>query len=402
MKPTTVVVFGGYDRSLLNFRGALLKAMVETGHNVIGVAPADTPGVPAELAALGVRFVPIAIERTGWNPVADMASFARLIKFFRQERPEIVLSYTIKPVIYGSLAAWCTRVPRIYALITGLGAAFNLEGIKGWALRVMAISLYRLSCGRCERVLVQNREIAERFIRERIVPEEKIVVVGGSGVDTQYFDVAPIPPAGPVFLLLARMLRDKGVEEYVQAARLTKREVPHAKFLLVGDTDTNPAAIPSRQLQVWHREGVIEYLPAVSDVRPLLSSCTVYVLPSYHEGMPRSVLEAMATGRPVITTDTIGCRDTIINPGPIDELGIRKGDNGLLIPVRCVMPLAKAMVRLAHDPELGAAMGRVGRKIAEERFDVTLINQQMLRAMGVIESRRDNSRLSDEGPEITV
>lgn len=383
MKPTTVVVLGGYDQSLLNFRGPLLKAMVQAGYNVIGAAPSETPGVPAALAALGVRYVPMAIARTGLNPIADMTSFAQLIRFFRQERPDLVLSYTIKPVIYGTLAAWLAGVPRIYALITGLGAAFNSRGGKGRALRIIAVSLYRLSCARCERVLVQNREIAEMFIRERIVQEEKMVVVAGSGVDTQHFDVAPIPPGGPVFLLLARMLIDKGIEEYVQAAKLVRCEVPQARFLLVGDTDTNPAAIPLSQLQAWHREGFIEHIPAVRDVRPLLSGCTVYVLPSYHEGMPRSVLEAMAMGRPVITTDVIGCRETVRNPLATDSEGIRTGENGLLVPVRSVQPLARAMIRLALDRGQAEQMGAIGREIAVQQFDVRRINDVMLRVMNL-------------------
>ena len=385
-RPTNVLVVAGLDISLVNFRGALLRSMVKVGLAVVGAAPLETPGVQQQLAAMDVRFAPVALSRAGLNPLADVITLLRLKALFQKERADVVLSYTIKPVIYGSLAASWSRVPRIYALITGLGAAFHTAGIKGRLLRFMAVTMYRLALRRCTKVLVQNREIAELFIREDIVSAGKVVVVPGSGVDTQHFKAMPSPAGPPVFLLLARMLRDKGVEEYVAAARLAKKEMPDARFLMVGDTDPNPAAIGTEQLAQWNRDRLIEYRPAIADVRPLLAQSTVYVLPSYHEGMPRSVLEAMSTGRPVITTDTIGCRETVIGAGPVDTEGIRAGQNGLLVPVRNVPALAAAMLLLAKDSGLRAQMGRKGREIAEQQFDVRRINDVMLRAMDLLPS----------------
>ncbi len=379
-----VMVVAGLDLSLLNFRGSLLRAMGQAGHTVVGVAPAETPGVPQALAEMGVRFVPLALARAGLNPLADGLSLLRLKGLVQEGRPDVVLSYTIKPVIFGSLAASWARVPRIYALITGLGAAFHTTGLKGWLLRLMAVTMYRVALARCTKVLVQNGEIADLFVREKIVAAEKVVVVSGSGVDTNHFPAVPMPSGAPVFLLLARMLHDKGIAEYVAAARLVRVELPEARFLMVGDIDPNPAAISAQQLNQWKEEGVVEHLSGVSDVRPLLSDCTVYVLPSYHEGMPRSVLEAMATGRPIITTDTIGCKETICNSGAVDRDGIRTGENGLLVPVRSVAPLAAAMLRLAKDSGLRVQMGRRGREIAEQQFDVRLINGLMLYAMDLV------------------
>lgn len=383
MNSNSVLVLGGYDQSLINFRGPLLRAMVQAGHDVIAAAPTKTPGVPPRLAAMGVRFVPVALSRAGLNPVTDALTLVRLNMLFNREHPDVVLSYTIKPVIYGSLAASWTRVPRIYALITGLGAAFHTAGIKGRLLRCFAVGMYRVALARCNKVFVQNREIAELFIRESIVAAGKIVVVPGSGVDTRHFTPGSLPSGPPVFLLLARMLRDKGVEEYVAAARLVKKEMPQARFLLVGDTDPNPAAIPESQLKQWNEEGVIEYRSAISDVRPLLSACSAYVLPSYHEGMPRSVLEAMATGRPVITTDTIGCRDTVFDAGTPDAAGVKWGRNGALVPVREVRSLAAAMIRLGEDPTLAEKMGQQGRLLVERFFDVNQVNALMLSEMEI-------------------
>ena len=378
-----VLVLGGLDRSLINFRGPLIRAMVTAGHEVFAAAPPENAEVPQHLAKLGVQFVPVALARAGLNPLADGRGLFQLRSLLQKERPDVVLSYTIKPVIYGSLAASWAGVPRIYALITGLGAAFHTPGIKGRLLRFLAVFMYRLAFARCNKVFVQNSEIAELFIRKNIVPAGKIVVVPGSGVDTQHFTPVSLPPGPLVFLLLARMLRDKGVEEYVAAARLVKKEMPQARFLLVGDTDPNPAAIAERQLKQWNEEGVIEYRSAISDVRPLLSACSAYVLPSYHEGMPRSVLEAMAMGRPVITTDTIGCRDMVFDAGAPDAAGVKWGCNGALVPVREVRSLAAAMIRLGGDPTLAEKMGQQGRLLVERFFDVNQVNALMLSEMKI-------------------
>jgi glycosyltransferase involved in cell wall biosynthesis len=385
MSAQGVLVLGGTDGSLLNFRGSLLRALVQAGANVIAAAPGDTPGVAQRLASMGVRFEPIALARAGLNPIADGLSFVRLIRLFRRTRPDVVLSYTIKPVIYGSLAAKWVGVRSVYALITGLGAAFHTGGFRGRVLRLVAVTLYRIALKRCTKVFVQNKDIAELFIREGIVSAGKLVVVPGSGVNTQHFDFVQTPLGPPVFLLLARMLHDKGINEFVAAARLVKERLPEARFLLVGDTDPNPAAISREQLRQWSEEGVIEFQSAVSDVRPLLRSCTVYALPSYHEGLPRSVLEAMAVGRPIITTDTIGCRETIFEAASDIEIGpeIKRGLNGFLVPVRSVTPLAAVMLFLANDPALVAVMGRQSRSIAVKEFDVHRVNKLMLKTMNL-------------------
>jgi len=380
-----IAIIAGLDVSLVNFRGHLLHTLVHAGHDVIALAPPETVGMPERLSQLGVRYIPVHLSRTGLNLLNDVSYRRELHRIFNKECPDMVLAYTIKPVIHGMHAAVQAGVPWRYALITGLGAAFYTSGLKGWVLRIAGAWFYRRSLRHCTRVIVQNQGIADFFLREGIFNDRsRLLVVSGSGVDTLHFASVRPPKGPPVFLLLARMLRDKGVEEFVSAAKLVKKQLPQARFLLVGDTDPNPAAISQEQLNRWNQEGVVEYLPAVSDVRPLLTGCSVYVLPSYHEGMPRSVLEAMATGRPVITTDAIGCRETVINVGPPDSEGIRVGDNGLLVPVRGVASLAAAMLRLAGDAGLREKMGRRGREIAEQQFDVRLINDVMLRAMDLL------------------
>lgn len=384
-KAKKILVLGSLDHSLLNFRGPLLRALVAAGHEVLAAAPPDSHDVPGRLAEFGVRFVPLPLVRTGVNPLTDWKTERQILAMLRRERPDVFLGYTIKPVVYGAIAARKAGVPQIYALVTGLGTPFHKGGCMGWLLRQAATLLYRRGLAGCTRVIVQNGDIADYFVKHRVVQDRSTLsVVAGSGVDLAHFPPVPEPDGVPVFLLLARMLRDKGVGEYVAAARLVKTQIPEARFLLVGNTDPNPTAISVEQLKQWNREGVIEYRSAVSDVRPLLADCAVYVLPSYHEGMPRSVLEAMATGRPVITTDTIGCRETIINAGVADSDGIRIGENGMLVPVRSIESLATVMLRLASDFPLRVQMGRRGRKIVEQQFDVRRINDQMLQAMDLL------------------
>lgn len=380
-----IMLLAGFDKSLLNFRGSLIHAMIAAGHQLIACAPAETTGVGDELQKIGVRFEPVRLSRAGLNLLADLRYRRMLRRIVLRVRPDVVLAYTIKPVVHGIPVARRAGVTRCYALITGLGASFNTTGIKGRLLRLIAASLYRRALRDCEVIMVQNRDIADSFAAQGITASAaNVIVVAGSGIDTAKFTAQDFQAGPPVFLLLARMLRDKGVLEFVAAARVVRGKLPEAKFLLVGDTDPNPAAISIEQLRVWSHEGVVEYRPAVDDVRPLLGQCTVYVLPSYHEGMPRSVLEAMAVARPVITTDTIGCRETIINAGPADAELIRTGDNGLLVPVRDSMALATAMLRLATDRATAQAMGNRGRIIAEQQFDVRRINDVMLLAMDLL------------------
>lgn len=383
--PARVLIVAGLDRSLLIFRGPLLRAMVAAGHEVIAAAPMEDPEVARQLAEWGIRFFPLPLERAGLNPLRDWQTRRSLEALFRREQPSVVLLYTIKPVIHGLAAAKKSGVPNAYALITGLGAAFHTPGLKGRLLAFLASLLYRRAFRHCRRVIVQNPDIAAFFLKSGIVRSQaQLAIVLGSGVDTKVFAARAIPAGAPVFLLLGRMLRDKGIMEYVAAARRVRETLPSARFLLVGDTDSNPASLSVHWLAALNREGVVEYRPGVKDVRPLLAECTCYVLPSYHEGLPRTILEAMSTGRPIITTDVLGCRETILDAGPADSERVRAGRNGLLVPHRQEVPLAIAMLRMARDPLLAAEMARESRAIAEKRFDVGRINGQMFALMDLL------------------
>ncbi len=366
-----VVVFGGYADSLINFRGPMLRAMAAKGHHVTAIAPAASPKVVAALAGMGVAYRDVPLSRTGLNPLADLWTLLQLYRLFRELRPDALLSYTIKPVIYGSLAARFAGVPAIYSMITGLGYAFG-AGRRSWVTQ-LAKNLYRAAIRRNRKVFFQNPDDRDFFAGEGILArDDQPILINGSGVDLQRFVHVPFGGGASPFLLIGRLIRDKGIVEYVEAARLVKSRHPSVEFRLLGPLDSNPSAISAEEVRAWENEGVIAYLGETSDVRPALHECAVYVLPSYAEGTPRTVLEAMATGRAVITTDAPGCRETVID-----------GMNGFLVPPRDAAALAEAMERMIASPGLVQQMGAAGRRMAEEKYDVVKVNAVILAAMGL-------------------
>lgn len=371
----TFLLIASFPDSLVKFRGPLLRVLVAKGLDVHVAAPdlADVPDIRTELEALGITLHEIGLKRTGTNPVADLATVAELWRLMRRIRADYVLGYTIKPVIYGSMAAWLAGVPNRFALVTGLGYAFtgDASGKRG-LLRKLIQRLYRFGLSKSRKVFFQNPDDEALFRQLRLLPADiPSCVVNGSGVDVADYALAPLPEK-PSFLLIARLLGDKGVREYAQAARKVKAQYPDAVFQLVGWIDDNPDAISQQELDEWVSSGTVEFLGKLADVRPAIADCNVYVLPSYREGTPRTVLEAMAMGRPVITTDAPGCRETVTD-----------GDNGFLVPVKAVDELAAAMVRFIESPELLGRMGQRSRQVAEQKYDVHRVNEFMLGEMGV-------------------
>jgi glycosyltransferase involved in cell wall biosynthesis len=367
------MVVGGHADSLIHFRGPLLRRLVAEGHDVTACAPDAGADVRRELAALGIAYRHVPIQRAGMNPMRDVGTVRALTALYREVQPDLVLTYTIKPVIYGSLAARLSRVPRICSLITGLGYSFGTATLRQRALNPVVQSLFRFALAHNEVVFFQNPDDLRQFVDAGLASDRQAVLVNGSGVDLEHFRVAPLPEGTPTFLLTTRLLWEKGVGEYVEAARNLKAKYPTARFRLLGPLDPNPAAVSRAQLDAWSAEGVIEYLGSTNDVRPAIADTSVFVLPSaYREGTPRSILEAMAMGRAIITTDAPGCRETV-----------RGDENGFLVPVSDSIALAGAMERFLRDPGLVAPMGMRSRAIAEEKYDVHLVNRVMMRAMGL-------------------
>lgn len=376
-----IILLGSYADSLLHFRGALIRRLIKEGHEVLGVTPPPkTTEVITKLESWGARFRSIPLDRTGIHPGKDLQTLLRLHQLFLREEPDVFLGYTIKPVVYGLLAAWLADIPARYAMITGLGTAFmEAENIRQFLLQSLASLLYSLSLRTSQKVIFQNPDDAYLFCARRLVggPEE-VALVNGSGVDLDHFRPASLPEHTS-FLMIARLLIDKGVHEYVDAARQIRRHHPNVAFRLVGYIDESPRSIDADDLQSWIDEGVIEYLGRLKDVRPAIANCSVFVLPSYREGTPRTVLEAMAMARGIITTDVPGCRQTV----DIDR-------NGFLVPTKDAQALARAMTHFIGEDHLIESTGRESRIIVGERFDVHKVNETLL---DVLDLRRPNRQI---------
>jgi glycosyltransferase involved in cell wall biosynthesis len=362
--------------SLSNFRGPLVREIISKGWKVYAIAPDFDEETRAAVRLLGAEPIDCSLSRTGLNPAADFRDMLRLTLLLRQLKADATLGYFVKPVIYGTLAAWLAGIPRRFALVAGLGYVFTSqedaqEDARRQSLRYFVSRLYRFALARANVVFFQNENDLEEFVGMGLVDPSRARNTYGTGVDLDEWSPAPPVTAPITFALAARLLRDKGILEYVEAARRIKAKHPAVRFLLLGGLDSNPTAIDQNDVCAWIREGIIEW-PGHVPVKPWLAQASVYVLPSYREGVPRSTQEAMAMARPIITTDAVGCRETVID-----------GDNGFLVPVRDVDALEDAMQRFIDEPGLIESMGLASRRLAEQRFNVRRVNALMLEAMGI-------------------
>lgn len=363
----TAVISINTSWNIVNFRSGLIGALQDAGYRVVAIAPADAHS--ARLAALGVEFHPIAIDSKGLSVRRDLRLIGRYWRLLRSVRPDVFLGYTAKPNIYGSIAARLLGVAVINN-VSGLGTAFIRAS---WLTRLVS-GLYRFALAGSKTVFFQNAEDRDLFVANRLVSAGQAQVLPGSGIDTGRF--APSEPradgGGPTFLLVARLLWDKGVGEFVAAARHLRGELPGARFQLLGFLDVdNSTAVSRADVDGWVAEGLVEYLGVTDDVRPFVAAADCVVLPSYREGLPRSLIEAGALGRPAITTDVPGCRAIV-----------RDGVNGLLCAVRDPIALAGAMRAFAAlGPGERLAMGRRARAIVEAEYDERIVIERYLAAI---------------------
>ena len=365
------ILVASHPDSLLNFRGPLIRALLSKDLEVHVAAPdldADSL-IRRSLESYGVNVHKIHMKRTGMNPISDLRTIFQLWILMKKIKPNYFLGYTHKPVIYGNLAAWMAGVNKQFALITGLGYTFQSQIL--WLNHLLQF-LYRISMRRVEKVFFQNPDDETLFQNLGIIKtsDQKSVVVNGSGVDLKKFNIASFPRKIQ-FLLIARLLGDKGVREYFKAAKAVRKNHPDIKFGLVGWIDNHPDAISKKELDESIDAGDIFFYGRMDDVKPAISESSVYVLPSYREGTPRTVLEAMAMGRPIITTDAPGCKETV-----------KDGINGYIVKVKSSQALVEAMLCFIEQPELIESMGNSSRKIAEEKYDVDKVNKHMMIEMG--------------------
>lgn len=369
-----IIIFSNTAESLLNFRGPLLTTLARAGHQVTAMAADSRADLIARIEALGARYQAVGVDRISVNPLQDIRLLATLTRLLRRLQPDLILNCTTKAVIYGSLGAHMAGVPRICSMISGLGYVFTGTGVKYQLLRRIVIGLYRqsLKANRC--IFFQNPDDQQLFTHLGLVRDtSRCFLINGSGVDLSHYQATPPGPNMPTFLLVARLLKQKGIFEYVAAAEQVKARYPDCRFQLLGPYDSRSDGVRVTDIRHWVARGTLEYLGEAQDVRPHIAAASVFVLPSYREGTPRAVLEAMAMSRAVITTDTPGCRETVIS-----------GKNGFLVPVGNAEVLAKAMEKFVVQPDLATRMGASSRQFAEEKFDVNRVNATILQGMGLV------------------
>ena len=363
-----IALIGGFGDLVVKLRGPLIRALRSAGHDVVVSVPAPSdearPGVESGLRELGARLVESPLDRTGTNFISELNARNFYAEFMRRERPDAVLAYNPKPIFYAVPAARRAGVPRVAAMVTGLGYAFTSRDIRAKALALVAMRLYRRALPAADCVMFQNTDDRDLFGRLGLLGAVRDVrVIPGSGVDLERFQSVPVleAPARIDFLFAGRLLRDKGVVEFAEAARALRAlrtDSERFRFQLAGFHDANPSAVPASEVDSWARSGAVECLGRLEDVRPALAACSVFVIPSHREGLPMAALEAMATGRAVVAGDVAGCREVVAD-----------GENGILVPPGSAPALAVAMEQFLEDPALVVRMGRASRERAERFFD---------------------------------
>ena len=364
-----IIIVTALSDSLINFRGDLIQSMKDKFYKVITISPGPSKEYAKVFQEKKILNIPINFKKNRINVFQDLFSLIKLFKIFKQESPEIILSYTIKPVIWGGLVAKFCKI-NFYALITGLGYSFHGKSLKRKLLKKLVVFLYKIALKNSKAVIFQNNDNLNLFVKEGIVPRSKTHLVNGSGVNIKKFYLANIPKGIINFLCIARLKGDKGIRQYAAAAKIVKKKFPNIVFNLVGPVETSPDAISLDEVNSW--SNYISYKGEVEDVRPLIKDAHIYVLPSYHEGLPRSTLEAMSMGRPIITTNASGCKETV-----------KEGVNGFLVPVASIDILAKKMIWFIEHSNQIEPMGIASRRMVEEKFDVCKVNAIMLDMMNL-------------------
>lgn len=368
-----IAVLSSHTASLFWFRMDMMQEFKNNGHTVIALGSEPESNWKDEFKKYDIEYKQLYVDRNGFNPFKDLNTLKELFKFLKKEKPDKIFSYQAKTVIYGSIAAKLNGITEVYPLIAGLGSVFRGNGIKNKIVGAILKREYKIACSCSKKVFFQNSDDLGEFIRLGLIDANKAVIINGSGVNLDKFKQTPLP-AEPAFLFIGRLIKDKGIIEYLEACRIIKKENPQVRCMLVGPFDSNPSAIKPEELKSYVDDEVVEYFGVQSDVREFIAQCSTYVLPSYHEGTPKTVLEAMAMGRPIITTNAPGCRETVEN-----------NINGYLVEVKDIKGIVEKMRCFISDPEKSFKMGQASLEIVKEKYDVKKVNQTIVDTMGLIQ-----------------
>lgn len=374
-----IIIIGTIASSLYTFRKDLILSLINKGYTVHAFTSDSKEGELAKIAQLGAIPTYYKLSRGGLNPYEDLSNTISLYQKIKKIQPDIVLSYFIKPVIYGTLAAKLAKVPKKIAMIEGLGFAFT-EQPEGYSKKAkivqrVQVGLFKLALPLADKIIFLNYDDVSDLLCKHSIPVRHYEVLGGIGLKLADYPYQPVNPKnGKInFLFIGRLLKEKGIFDFIEAAKIVKQRYPNTKFTVLGRTDAdNPGALHADQVQELVATGVIDYPGQVANVVDWIADSHVFVLPSYREGVPRSTQEAMAVGRAVITTDVPGCRETVID-----------GKNGFIVPKWNPQALAEKMIYLIENPEQIQAMGEESYKIAQEKFDAEKVNQRLVNILGL-------------------
>lgn len=345
------------------FREDMLREFAGRADDVVVLGNEDDPKWTSYFKELGVRYRVYPVSRNGLNPIADIDTYRALKRILAEERPDKVLTNFVKANVYGCIAAHRLGIEDIFVMMGGLGSVFHGSDFKSRIARLVVKAEYAASLKYAKRIFFQNDEDSQLLVKLGLVKPEQVVRIHGSGVNLEHFSQQPLPEK-PSFVFIGRLVRGKGVMEYLEAARMVKRQYPEVAFNLVGPYDTNPSALKPEDIKPYIEDGTVVYHGEQKDVRPYLAAASCFVLPSYYgEGTPKSGLEALATGRPVVVANAVGCREIV-----------EDGINGILVEPQSTKMLADAMEKLACSREMAQSMGARSRVLAEEKFDVRVVN----------------------------
>ncbi|MEZ9181122.1 glycosyltransferase family 4 protein [Vibrio cyclitrophicus] len=377
-----IIIVGTVATSILGFRMPLIKMLLKHGHQVFAFAIDYNEEQKAILSKIGVVPVDYYLSRAGLNPFSDVKMMYGLIVKFKELKPDIVLGYFSKPVIYGTIAAYLAKVPKRIAMLEGLGFAFtNQSGglsFRAKLIKKIQIYLYRLSIPLSTDVIFLNKDDCNDLLFLNDIKYRKLHILGGIGLELDKYKYSKFEAENIKFIFIGRLLKEKGIFEYLSAAEKVKGRYPDSVFTILGASDTtSPNALSSDTLQYYINNKIVNYPGQVNNVVDWLNDTAIFVLPSYREGVPRSSQEAMAVGRPILTTDVPGCRETVVD-----------GVNGFLVPPFDVDKLADKMIWFIENHVHIERMGLASRKMAEQKFDVHKINVEIFKIMGLVDNEK--------------
>lgn len=364
-----LIILGTVPDELLNLKSDLIQAILKKNCDVIASSSSLSAYSKIDVTSLDFIYEPIHLERHGFSLIGNIRTIISLLNLYKKYKPQYILAFGIKLVIWGGISARITNAP-FYAYITGLGYAFQGKSLPRKFLTKLVSFLYKIALKKSKAVIFENKDNRDFFVSKKIIPISQTYIINGSGVNMEKYNFTSIPETPISFLLVSRLLGEKGLREYAGAAQIVKKEYPDVEFELVGPEDASLDAISIEEVLGW--SDYINYNGGTDDVRPFIKNCHIYVLPSYHEGLPRSSLEAMSMGRPVLTTNAVGCKETV------DE-----GFNGFMVPVGSVRKLADKMIWFIENKDKIQLMGQNSREIVEKRFDVHKVNNEILKILGI-------------------